>query len=252
MNKMIVAFAIILLLSIGAVDTFANASTINNGFFTITGPSEVAVGSNFTYTVTVQHIFTQYELVMIPSGYNLTGASPVSPQYINGTFAPITFTMTAPTVPTTMTLFFQLRALIGSSVFYYNETVNLAVVKYTLLHAVIRNPSSYAINNLNVSFYVNGKYVGSSTVNLTANSTQNVTYKWLSGTLSPGVYSVSININNPIVKYVNGPEYSIQIQSGNPNMNYIYAGIIAFLLIIIAVMFIGAYYSRKRKPKWKK
>ncbi len=253
MNKTL-SFMIIGLIIISVFSGFASASNVSiaSGSITISGPSQVAEGSNFTYTVDVNHIFTQYELVMIPTGYNLTGASPVSPQYINGTFAPITFNMTAPSVPTTLLLFFQVRASLDGAVFYYNETVPVNVVKYTLLHAVIKNPSKFAVEGLNVSFYVNGKYVGASEVNLTANSTQNVTYKWLSGTLSPGVYTVSININNPIVKFVNGPEYSIKIQSGNPNMNYIYAGIIAFLVIIIVVIFIGSYYSRRNRPKWKK
>ena len=253
MNKQ-VTFVVIGLILIMAFSTYASATNINiaSGSITINGPSQVAEGSNFTYTVNVEHIFTEYQIVMIPTGYNLTGASPVSPQYINGTFAPITFNMTAPTVPTTLLLFFQVRASLGGSIFYYNETVPVNVVKYTLLHAVIKNPSKFSVDGLNVSFYVNGKYIGSSNVNITANSTKNVTYKWLSGSLPPGIYTVSININNSIVKFVNGSSYNLKIQSGNPNMNYIYAGIIAFLLIIIVVIFIGSYYSRKNKPKWKK
>jgi len=253
MNKQISFFVVGLLLMM-ALSAYASATNVSiaSGAITISGPSQVAEGSNFTYTVNVEHIFTDYQIVMIPTGYNLTGASPVNPQYINGTFAPITFNMTAPTVPTTLLLFFQIKASLGGSIFYYNETVPVNVVKYTLLHAVIKNPSNFSVNGLNVSFYVNGKYIGATNVNIDANSTQNVTYKWLSGTLSPGIYTVTININNSIVRFVNGSAYSLKIQSGNPNMNYIYAGIIAFLLIIIVVIFIGSYYSRRNKPKWKK
>jgi len=253
MNKQI-TFVVIGLVLITAFSAYVSANNISiaSGSITISGPSQVAEGSNFTYTVNVEHIFTEYQIVMIPTGYNLTGASPVNPQYINGTFAPITFNITAPNVPTTLLLFFQIRASLSGSIFYYNETVPVSVVKYTLLHAVIKNPSNFSVNGLNVSFYINGKYVGSSNVNINANSTQNVTYKWLSGNLSPGIYTVTININNSIVRFVNGSTYNLKIQSGNPNMNYIYAGIVAFLLIIIVVIFIGSYYSRRNKPKWKK
>lgn len=250
--KQLIVLALIGIIFLTAFSSIASAEKISIGSVTISGPSEVAEGSNFTYTVNVQHIFNSYQLVMIPSGYNLTGASPVSPQYVNGTFAPITFTMTAPTVQTTLILFFQVKAALGNQIFYYNETATVSVVKYTILHAVISNPSKFNIKGLNVSFYVNGKYVGSSDVNISSNSTINATYKWLSGQLSSGVYTVSVVINNSLIKFTNGSSYTLKVQSGNPNMIYIYAGVIAFLLIILVVIVIGTYYSRKRKPKWKK
>ena len=97
MNKQISFFVVGLLLMM-ALSAYASATNVSiaSGAITISGPSQVAEGSNFTYTVNVEHIFTDYQIVMIPTGYNLTGASPVNPQYINGTFAPITFNMTAP------------------------------------------------------------------------------------------------------------------------------------------------------------
>ena len=252
MNKIVaLAFAFIVVASAFIV-TEVNGTTQNYGPVTISGPTKVAEGSNFTYVLSVQQIFTKYDVDMILTGSNLTGANPIYPQYYNGTFAPINFTITAPSVSTTLLLFFQVKGYIDGQLYFYNYTFPVSVVAYTTLHTVVKNPSGFNINYLNVSFYVNGNYVGSKVINITQNSTMTVTYNWLSSALPVGVYTVTVSLNNSLVKLTSGSTYTLQIQSGNPDLNYIYLGIAAFFIIIIVVLFISNYYARKRKPKWKK
>ncbi len=227
--------------------SFGSAS----GPVTVTGPSQVGINSSFNYTVDVEPIFSEYAVTMILSGYNLTNASPISPQYLNGTGAPSVFSLTAPNVTTTLFLFFQVKAKMQNKTYYYNLTETVKVKQFTILKATIRNPTGFTLNSINVSFSVGGKYVGSDVVNISRNSSKNVSYDWVSGNLATGVYTVSVVLNNSLVKIQNGP-YSFKIQSGNPFVNYIYLGILAFFAIIIVVMLISGYYTRKRRPKWKK
>ncbi len=241
----------ILIISLILLPVLASASITTVGPVTITGPAKVAVGSTFNYTVDVEQIFTHYKLAFLLSGYNLTGASPISPQYLNGTFAPENFTVKAPSLQTTLFLFFQVVATLNGQVFYYNITRVVQVLNYTTLTAKIYNPTHFKMKDLNVSFYVNNKYVGSSIVNISSNSTQNITYQWLSGTLSPGIYNVEVKINNTLVQVISGA-YEINIQSGNPYLIYVYIVIAIIVAIVIITVLLTAIYNRRNKPKWKK
>jgi hypothetical protein len=249
-------FAIVLIaLVIGSTLTVgAYAATNSNGPISVSGPSSVAINSTFVYSVSVQNIFNNYSISMVISGYNLTGASPINPTYLTDLRAlvPTNFNITAPKVATTMFLLFQVTGNLNGAKYYYNVTSVVQVKEYTTLKTVIKNPSQFALKYINVTFKVNGKYVGSKTVNISKNSTQNVTYQWVSGVLPSGVYTVTVLTNNTLAKLANGNSYTFQIQSGNPFAVYIYLGIIAFFGIIIAVLFIASYYARKRRPKWKK
>lgn len=241
----------ILIISLILLPVLASASSNTVGPVTVSGPTKVAVGSTFNYTVDVQQIFSHYKLAFLLSGYNLTGASPISPQYLNGTFAPQNFTVKAPSVQTTLFLFFQVIASLNGQIFYYNITRVVQVLNYTTLTAKIYNPTKFHLKDLNVSFYVNNKYVGSSIVNISSNSTQNVTYQWLSGTLSPGIYNVEVKINNTFVQVISGA-YNINIQAGNPYLIYVYIVIAIIVAIVILTIILTAIYNRRNRPKWKK
>ena len=233
------------------VPVIALAETYTYGPVTVTGPDKVAIGETFNYTVNVQQIFNHYKIVFVLSGYNLTGASPISPQYLNGTFSPQNFTITAPSVQTTLYLFFQVIAYLNNQIFYYNITETVQVLNYTILKVKVYNPTNFIFKDLNVSFYVNGKYVGSSEINISGNTTENVTYQWLSGTLSPGIYNIQAKVNSTVVKIMGG-KYSIDIQVGNPFLEYIYIIIAIILAMILVIVVITAIYNRRNKPKWKK
>lgn len=233
------------------VPILSSASNITVGPVTISGPTKVSIGSQFNYTVNVQQIFNHYKIIFILSGYNLTGASPINPQYLNGTFSPQNFSIRAPDTETTLFLFFQIVAYLNSQVFYYNITRTVQVLDYTNLTAKIYNPTQFEIKDLNVSFYVNNKYVGSSIVNISANSTEIVTYDWVSGILPSGIYTVTIKVNNPAIKIVKG-NYNIVIQAGNPYIFYVYVIIIIIVVIIAVLAILTLIYNRRNRPKWKK
>ncbi len=230
------------------------AATNSSGPVSVTGPSSVAINSTFNYSVSVQHIFSNYSIAMILSGYNLTGASPISPEYRTDIRAgPTILNVTAPSVATTLYLFFQVVGNMPDGARYtYNVTSKVLVKQFTVLKTSIKNPSQFSLSSINVTFNVDGKYAGSKIVNISANSTQNVSYEWVSGVLPAGIYTVNVYVSNSLVKLQNGNIYTFQIQSGNPFVIYIYIGIIAFFGIIIAVLIIASYYARKRRPKWKK
>ena len=255
MRTLIVSLIIIALIAGSVLAVGANATNqTTTGPVTVTGPSTVAISSNFSYSINVQQIFKNYSITMIISGYNLTGASPISPTYRTDIRAgPTVFNVTAPSVETTMRLLFQVTGyMTNGQTFVYNTTSKVTVKQYTTLKATINNTSDFNLTAINVTFNVNGKYVGSELVNVSSHATKNVSYDWVSGDLPTGVYTVSIILNNSIANLQNGNSYTFQIQSGNPYAIYIYIGIVAFFAIIIAVLFIASYYARKRRPKWKK
>jgi hypothetical protein len=100
----------------------------------------------------------------------------------------------------------------------------VAVKAFTKLVASIKNPSEFNLTAINVTFEVNGKYVGSKIVNISRNSTENVTFQWVSGNLPTGIYTVTISINSRIVQLQNGNSYTFKIQSGNPFTIYMICG----------------------------
>ncbi|MGC8561574.1 MAG: hypothetical protein ACP5UZ_00610 [Thermoplasmata archaeon] len=252
--KTAIPVLVIVLFALSSIAMNVSAETSTSGPVSVTGPSAVAINSTFNYTVNVKQIFTNYTVILLVSGYNLTGASPISPSYMTGELSGINnVTITAPSVPTTMFLFFQVIGNMTNHVkYYYNITSKVAVKQFTTLKVSISNPSQFSLSSVNVTFKVNGKYLGSKIVNLSKNSTSNVTYEWVSGLLPTGVYTVSVYVNNSLVKLSGGNGYTFQVQSGNPFVVYIYIGIIAFIAIIMLVLFIANYYARKRRPKWKK
>ncbi|MEM0134248.1 MAG: hypothetical protein QXU18_03355, partial [Thermoplasmatales archaeon] len=241
--RTILPVLVILVFMLSSLAVNAEAATSTTGPVSVTGPSSVAINSSFNYTVNVQQIFSNYSVDMIVSGYNLTGATPISPSYLIGTVSGVnSFTIKAPSVATTMFLLFQVIGnMTNHAKYYYNITTKVSVKQFTTLKTSISNPSQFSLSAINVSFKVNGKYVGSEIVNISKNSTQNVTYNWVSGLLPTGVYTVSVYVNNSLVKLSNGNSYTFQIQSGNPYVVYIYIGIIAFFAIIIVVLFIASY-----------
>jgi hypothetical protein len=251
--KTLVAFLVILIIGGSVLSLAGTSNAAVSGPVSVTGPSSVAINSSFNYTVSVQQIFTNYSAIMLISGYNLTGASPISPTYhMNLKSNQTVFSIKAPSVATTLFLLFQVKGNLDNHSYYYNLTSVVAVKAFTKLVASIKNPSEFNLTAINVTFEVNGKYVGSKIVNISRNSTENVTFQWVSGNLPTGIYTVTISINSRIVQLQNGNSYTFKIQSGNPFTIYIYIGIIAFLAIIIVVMMIANYYARKRRPKWKK
>ncbi|MCL4334328.1 MAG: hypothetical protein M1290_06760 [Candidatus Thermoplasmatota archaeon] len=252
--KAILAFLLIALVVVSALTASSYAATNTNGPVSVSGPSSVAVSSKFVYSVSVQDIFNNYSISMVVSGYNLTDASPIDPTYITDlrSLTPTDFNVTAPNVTTTMFLLFQVKGNLDGASYYYNVTSVVQVKQFTTLKTVIKNPSKFSMSDINVTFKVNGKYVGSEIVNISENSTKNVTYQWVSGVLPSGVYAVTVLTNNSLVQLQNGNSYTFQIQSGNPFVVYIYLGIVAFLGIVVVVLFIASYYARKRRPKWKK
>jgi Zn-dependent protease with chaperone function len=127
------------------VPVLALAETYTYGPVTITGPDKVAIGETFNYTVNVQQIFNHYKIVFVLSGYNLTGASPISPQYLNGTFSPQNFTITAPSVQTT---FFSFSLLSLSLLFFFflssfslSFSLSLPLSLYSSLFLTFSSPS---------------------------------------------------------------------------------------------------------------
>lgn len=229
-----------------------NAHAASSSPVTITGPSKVAVNSSFNYTVSVENLFSNYTVMLLMSGYNLTGGYPVSPTYLTEIGAPAVFTLNAPSIPTTVFLDIQVRAFMHNRPYVYNNTVQVSVLSYTNLTVKINNPTNFKMVGVNVTFSVNGKYVGNQVINLSAKATTNVSYNWVSGKLSTGIYTVSVSISNKLVQVEGGNTYTFKIQSGNPYMIYIYIGIIAFFAIIFLVMIIASYYTRKKRPKWKR
>ncbi|MEM0127499.1 MAG: hypothetical protein QXO03_00225 [Thermoplasmatales archaeon] len=245
--------ALLLIIAVTILFVPSSSGNASVGPVTVVGPSSVAVNSSFNYSVNVQEIFTNYSVTMIMSGYNLTGASPISPSYDKDiTSGPAVFTIKSPATPTTLFLFFQVAADLRGKLYYYNLSSVVKVNTVTVLTATVKNPTDFNLTAVNVTFSVNGKYVGSDVVNISKNSTKNVTYEWISGNLPTGIYTVTVGLNSTLLQLEGGGSYSFRVQAGNPFVSYIYIGIAAFLIIIVTVILISGYYARKRKPKWKK
>ncbi len=236
----------------------AHAATGGYGMY-ITGPTVAATNTTVSYTVTISGIFDEYKCLLLMGGENLTGASPVNQieqSNYNGIFK---FSVKTPLQVQKLYLDFRGVGMVNSThqikTFERKITVDIKNT-YTII-ASIKNVENYTIESVTVNFYVDGNYIGNSTVyGINANTSKNVTYEWVPD-VGNGVHSLKMKVGVKGIIFENGKQsYSREIYIGTPpNYNWIgYLGIAT--AVGLASLFTLMLMGRKRrgtthKPKWK-
>src|SRR5579875_1276432 len=232
------------------------ASSASGGFNEdISAPSYVGAGQNFTITVNESKGYSNYTVVAYFGGENLSGFSQTSSYYnFLGNKTSVKITSTAPSAPGTIYVTIVSSADFQGFPVRTTQTVSIEVVQPLVFRVSVSNSDTVAVKNLTVNFYLNSIYIGNKTVaEVSPGSTTSVNFTYVSPSIKPGEYKLTVNVSNPFVSINgNGGSYTTTFYYGNPpNYNWIYyvAGVVVVVMIFIALAG-GRRTSGTPPPKW--
>jgi hypothetical protein len=260
-----------------ASDVEASDATVS---IVLHGPTEVATGSKGEFTVTIDDLSTgngtplagsRFGYGVSLSGDDLGGASldsptgkasgdstmlshmePLSDNHFNFTFVGPESAQSV-TIMVTALIANDNGATTGDRWSTVSTVVEVKKSREVDLKASVYNKGGVETKNIVVDFYVDGKYVGNSTVeSLAAGASQNVSIKWDATFASIGDHEVKIVIgsdnedldldgdNNIITKMI-----TIRPDKVEKNMIEQNEGLIIMLVSIIAILVVFGFVSRR-------
>ncbi len=198
MIRRMLLFGTVILILMGCWSLCPPATAEKTGIELI-GPRVVAVGSVTQYTVKITggpaengNGTWEYRATLIPENYS---GQPRIDQ-INGTSNStniFTFNLTASDVEQTMKIVLKGTSSNETDSATVEKTIKIKVVKPIVLRAVVRNNGEMDAENVPVSFYVNGKLIGTKYVDVPAKGETEVSLNWT--TYSDGEYSIKVVID---------------------------------------------------------
>ncbi|NPA75949.1 MAG: CARDB domain-containing protein [Euryarchaeota archaeon] len=225
----------------------------------IEGPTVAATNTTVTYKVSITTFFDKYKCTLLIGGQNLTGASPVNQIMKNSTTGEFVFDVKTPDTPQRIYLDFKAYGIMNNSgnMKIFERVVYLDVKKTYMVVADLKNSEPYTVYNVTVNFYVDGKFIGNTTVKkIESNSSAKAVYHWVPD-VSDGPHKIEMKVVAKGVVFPNGQQsYSREIYIGKPP-NYDWVGYVsiagaAALGILFLFMFFGRKKGHESKPKWKK
>lgn len=212
----------------------ANSTTAHYKLIVGGGPASSG-GGNYSYTATV-------------SARNTTGVSisPVSGSSALGVFY---VNITAGGSAEVLTAKFNITSGTGSDRVNVTREFLITVVHPVVITVPVSNEGNVGVQGANITLYINGHYIGTKEVNLSAGATENVTFVWLAYSYPQGKSTATVIVNSTgSLVFSNGQtetSFTIYIP-GNGNRlveDYIIVGIIfaAALFVLLAL--------RRAKPR---
>ncbi len=222
----------------------------------ISGPMTVGVNDTYQYKIVVTGFFTEYGFHLFLTGSNLTGATKTELYGYSNTSNVFYVNITFPSIPQTVYIYVMgIGYLNGSSPQYTITYLQVKVVKSVPISVVIKNPSQYEINNITVTFLLNGNYIGSSKISSIApNGTANATL-YYAGNFTEGVNVITVRINSQLLKFSNGSNSTQIYFNYGPLPNYSWVWYAFAGVLIVVIFFIVLFRPGKKMPsmpKWKK
>lgn len=217
---------------------------------------EVYTNENYTIYLNSTYGFDTYNSILIFSGENLSGMSNTFTLQSNSSKPDTVVYVTAPSTPQTITVFLESYGIGNGTFRSYRSTFSIQVVSPIVMNATITNPSASTMNNVTVTFAINGNNV--STLKIATilpyqskTVSTKVPYIYL---LNRGTNTETVYVSNPEAS-INGrgSEYSIPFHYG-PNPNYFWIYYVA-AVVVVFMLFLVISSGRRlpaRRPKWKK
>jgi len=165
----------------------------------ISGPTAVAPSSTHPYTITVsggpaaQLNNGTYQIDYVVQGDNTAGADPIIPRQLFRADGKFVVNITAPQAEGPAQLYVKATSSGGGT----NETTEtrllITVAAPIDLRAIIRNFGAAVAINVTVDFYVDGKFVGNTTVaRIEAGGQVQVNVTWIPVGLTDGQHTITI------------------------------------------------------------
>lgn len=221
-------------LVLAAMPVQANYSSVTGPLLLGTGESaefelDVGTGNTATFVASLKD-----------SNQNSVGSLNLSYGTITGS-AKITAVM--PSTPGTYTLYVTFS--FPDNTVRYKDWI-ITVVQPYVFNAQVINEGDVAVNGITVSFLVDGVIVGSQVVNVSAQSSTEASYTWVTTGLSAGQHILEVRIDSEdqfVTLFSGGKSYITSFQVGQQD----YGGtnwLMGILLAIMALALVWVY----RKP----
>ncbi len=254
--KFTFAILIILITSIMIFAVPSSAQT-NAAYYssTITYPSSVGTGQTFNISVISSASFENYTDIIYFSGTNLTGMSPTNTIY-NYSVNDYRFVtqITAPSTPQTLYFSIFTDADFEGVQYNYTGTISVSIIPPIYFHTDLSNPTSKPIYNLTLTYSLDGTPIADKTINsILPGQSIMVNYTYINPYLSTGSHTLTVSVNNPNI-IVNGKSVSVSTTfyyGSPPNYDWIYY-VVGAVIVVMAIMVLGAGRPRISQPKWKR
>ncbi len=250
----ILPFFIVFLLLIAS---FVSISSARGVTVEIYGPTTVGTNATYQYTIVVEGYFDGYGYHLFLTGENMSGGT--TNELTGFSYTTNTFKVNV-TFPSKTGVYYIYVMGIGEVNGSIEKSTAITYLKVNVVKSIpielkVKNTAPYEIKNVTVTFFLNGKLVGNSTIgSISPNSTANVTYYYI-GTLENGVNVINARLNSNVVKFSTGSNITtLYFYYGKPPdytwLWYLLAGIVIFTVAIIYMYSAGK--KRPGAPKWKK
>ncbi len=255
------AFALMLLLSFSVILQTGLAQEDEDVRVFIAGPDALGVSEKAVYTVTVvggpgEEEGGKWRVAAHLTGANVTGSSPTLGEKFNETQDSNIFqvNVTAPPIPQKMVLNIEGASLLGNQSVLVSDDVKISIVRPINFRATIKNPSNSTLENVLVSFKVDGELVGSAEPikQIGPLGEGTASYSWITKEISPGRHELKIEIDlngDGVIDEERGESFFIEGfygPQGDPN---IFVVILIVLLVIIIILLLPSTLRRKKKRK---
>ncbi len=222
-------------------------------------PTVVGNGEKFKCKITFPKGYDVYYYHLVLFGYNLTNGGPTN--MINGSSNKTNVffvNITAPEyAPQTIGIYVEGKAKIADKWAFSKRTVYIKVVKSLKFSVTLECMEGFEASNITVYFYIDGKYIGNTTVNgLQAGKNATATFVWVPKNIQEGWHKVVAKIVDEGVVFTQtgNKTYSMEFYYGKYEpvnwgpILFAISSFVAFLFIFLTTREIG----KRRKPKWAK
>jgi hypothetical protein len=252
MKKIGIFIAIILIFSL--IIPVSQARGLNVEIY---GPTTVGTNGTYEYKIVLNGYFDGYGYHLFLTGSNISGGTTNELTGLSYSTNVFYVNITFPSTPETVYIYVMGIGIVNGSSQKVTSInyIQVNVIKSIPIQVKIKNLQPFEVKNITVSFFLNGKLIGNSTIqSISPNSTANVTYNYI-GSFENGVNTISVRLNTNLVKFSTGSNVTtIYFYYGKPPnydwLWYLLAGIVIFTVAIIYLYSAGK--KRPGSPKWKK
>ncbi|MEM3851471.1 MAG: CARDB domain-containing protein [Methanomassiliicoccales archaeon] len=220
---------------------------------TLSGPTLVASGSTHTYVLRVSGGPSltgkaNYSFSAVLHAKNTTGLS-ITPTSGSSALGVFYINITAGGAAEIVTATFNITSGSGSSVVNASKSFLITVVHAIVITVPVINEGQVGVTYANLSLYINGRYIETETVNLSAGQKTSVTFQWVAYSYPTGTITATVVINSTgNLLFENGQvstSFPIYIKGAPSNAvdDYLIAAIIVAAVVLVLFVF------RRPKPR---
>ena len=226
----------------------------------VTGPQKAGVGSQVDYSIICYGVYENYTLYYYIVGDNLAGAKPTEPEAVESDSGRFNVTVTMPTRPQEIEVVFRVLASDGDISYSRTIRYRVEVVESITFSVVVSNPSNITVENVRVHFYVDGIYIGNTTVSKIAPGTNTtVLYTWNVPDIERGEHTLRVEVEGAATLFNTGETvYTERFYYGEEqSQDYTWLLYLLAMAIFGTAGFMLASSLRRGRgastvPKWKK